>query len=315
MKANPKALKYYGALYDKFDVVYCGSVHHHFYKDALKYGASPFLWVKKLMALTNKYLILDGPFDMDDGALNKMAGQNNWTPGQRATLNFERIASELRPHFELVRKVKNERRRYTAVFKRVMPDIGYIDDKAVRRLIENHGIELECNKARPPGSMYRISQDYRIKYDEGLLTDGMYFILNSMPQHFAATKNIIVKDGQRIGDITEWIASPAMEVNPGNIEHSYQNFLKMNQDMAAVGLVEPHLKLMDYKWRGGKLLDVDVDMVRHASTHTKEYLDSWFKNKSEYYPERKADFQYLVDNWASQDVYYDLIQRGGIIEN
>lgn len=308
-KANDRLLKYCGALWNKYDVVYCGSVHHHFYKDALLYGAMPFLWVHKLAALTEKYLILDGPITSDDPSVKVFAREGNWTEQQKREFNIENIVNALKPHFKLIRLSASERRRHTAVFERVKPDMQYIEDIEVQAMVKEKGERLEANPARHPDSMMKIGHS-RTKYDTGLLSDNMYYILNSMPHHFARTEKIIInKKGERIGDVSEWIPGDMMDENKANVEECYQNFIRMNRDMTAIGMLEPHFKITDYKWRLGKLVDVDVDMVMQSVAHTQPYLDNWLKTKSEYHKERIPDFKYIVENWTSKTLYHELVNK------
>jgi len=309
-KANDCLLKYCGAFYNKFDVVYCGSVIHHFYKDALLYGAEPYLWAKKLAALTEKYLILDGPISSNDSSCKVFAKEGNWTPKQKEDFCLEKIIDALQPHFRMLRVSPSERGRYVVVFIRVLPDMEYIEDEEVQARIKECGVRLEANPARDPDSMMRIG-NLRTKYDTGLLSDGMYYILNSMPQHFARTEKIIVnKKGERIGDLSEWVPGDMMAETKPNVEECYQNFIRMNRDMTAIGLLEPHFKITDYKWKKGKLVDVDVDMIMQSVAHTQVYLDNWLNTKSIYYKERIPDFELIVNNWTSKTLYHELVRRG-----
>jgi SAM-dependent methyltransferase len=291
--------KYKNAIINSFDVVYCGSVTHHLYRDALRQGVKPYLFLKKLMALTKKYLIIDAPLDMSHNSLKVFAEQGNWTQEQKNNYTLDNHVKELSPYFKLVRVSINEKNRQTAVFKRVLPNIEIIKDSEVKKMIKEKGEVLKANSARPIDSIYKIG-DSRVKYDIGLLPDEMFFILNSMPEYFAKTEKIIVDDnGKRIGDISEWINGDI-----GNINDFYNRFLEINNNLASIGFIEPHFKITDYKYRkNGQMVDVDVDMVMFSQFTRKEYIKNWRETKKELLKEKQNEIDFIADNWGEIETF------------
>ena len=258
-----------------YEVVHCGSVHHHFVRDAIRHDAPMFLPLRKLVALAKKYLILDGPFAFDhDTSLPKWEKEYGWGPEIRAAYTFEAHVEALKPQFELVHgPFANERGRDSAVFKRVAPDVHYekvtMDDLSH---VRSTGGALGANKARPTSSIFRVG-DRRYKIDRGLQTNGVFQVLNTLPERVAPTLSVIVCDGVRIGDIAEWIDGEPL-LRPKLIA---DHWLKLNAILASVGLVEIHFKVGDFVERDGHVIDVDVDMVADVDkiANAAHYLSRW----------------------------------------
>lgn len=259
-----------------YDVVYAGSVHHHFFKDAILHDAPPWLPFKKLATLAKRYLILDGPLAFEgDTSLPKWEEEYAWTPWVRECYTLENHIRWLEPQFELVRDpVPNERGRHTAVFRRVQPDMRHVEWSAedIRRTVDK-GTELVANKARAADSVVRVN-GYRYKFDRGLQTDGVLMVLNSLPDWFASTRYVVTHRGQRIGDVARWVDGDRLRDTRDLREH----WLRMNNVLACIGLIEIHLKLGDYiRNSSGHWVDVDIDMVNDVEriACAKDYLSRW----------------------------------------
>jgi len=54
-------------------------------------------------------------------------------------------------------------------------------------------------------------------------------------------------------------------------------WLRLNNVLASIGLIEPHFKISDYKRLGDRYVDIDVDMIQMSSTLAKntDYLKRW----------------------------------------
>lgn len=294
--------------YKRYDVVYAGSVHHHFFKDALLHGAPPFLPLKKLTALADKYLILDGPLKFaGDYSLNKWAKEYGWGDDARRLYTLENHVAALKPQFELIHgPLPNERGRETVVFERVQPDIpcremsqGDIDR------VRECGTVLAANKARDKASVIRLeSSGIRYKFDRGLQGDGVFMILNSLPEWFAHTREVLVRDGNRIGDVAEWVEGRRLQ----NCHDLRDHWLRMNNALACIGLIEIHVKLGDYVWRDG-WVDVDVDLVSHVDNiaGAQTYLSEWRHAGARLAFGETAD--YIADNLLDEWVFAEALKR------
>ncbi len=258
-----------------FEVVHCGSVHHHFVRDAIRHGAPMFLPLRKLVALARRYLILDGPFRFEhDTSLPKWEEEYGWGPEVRAAYTFDAHVEALQPQFELVHgPVVNERGRESAVFERVEPDIHqeHVTPNELEAIREQ-GTVVVANKAREKSSVIRLG-GVRYKLDRGLQTDGVFQVLNSLPEWFAPTRSVLVHEGRRIGDVAGWVEGEPI-TRPKEIA---DHWLRLNDILASVGLVEIHFKQGDFVRRGEHVVDVDVDMVADLDKIAKaeSYLGRW----------------------------------------
>lgn len=292
-----------------YTVVYAGSIHHHLFKDALLHGAPPFLPLKKLMALTDKYLILDGPFEFGtDCSLNTWADQYGWGQEIRVGYTFEAHVDAMKPQFELVHgPFENERGRQSAVFQRVAPDIPH------REITEKEVEELKAtlpspsaNKLRDPQAVLRDGQR-RYKFDVGLQSDGVFLILNSLLDWFPRTEEVLICDGKRIGDMTEWIDGCTI-AGPTDL---WRHWLKLNDVMACVGLIESHFKPSDYRWHGGRMIDIDVDMIWNTDrlASNRNHIQKWRDARLVDLGEELAEVaKYVASNIRSEFVFQKALE-------
>lgn len=264
-----------------YDVVYAGSVHHHLVKDAVLHRAPWWLPLKKLAALAERILIIDGPLEFgNDYSLNAWAKQYEWDADEFfREYTPEAHAEAVSPQFRLVRgPLPNERGRQTLVFERAEPDMQHlvVADSDIRT-IRTEGEAIPSNKARDEASVVRIG-DVRYKFDAGhcgVQSDGVLMILNSLPDRFARTAAVLVKDGRRIGDMAQWIDGEPMD----DLRKLTVPWLELNDALACIGLVEIHFKGGgDFVLRDdGRVIDVDVDMVNHYRNLPAgiPYLEKW----------------------------------------
>lgn len=259
-----------------WDTVYCGSVHHHFFKDAMLHRAPFHLPLKKLAALAERLLILDGPIEFgEDCSLNTWAKQFKWRDSIRNLYTLESHVKALKPQFKLIRGPNpNERGRTSLVFQRVAPNIPtrtMTEDDILRT--RRGGEVVRANNARETASVVRMG-DVRYKFDKGVQNDSVFLVLNSLPDWFLNTRELLIDEaGNRIGDVSEWV-----EGTPNSSAHRIgSHWLWMNDILACVGLVEIHLKQGDYVLRDGRYIDVDVDMVNHVDriATANDYLAKW----------------------------------------
>jgi hypothetical protein len=237
---------------------------------------APFhLPLKKLAALTERLLILDGPLSFgNDCSLNTWAKQYKWGDGIRSQYTLEAHVEALKPHFELISgPFPNERGRETVVFKRVLPNMPTreVTDEELASLRKN-GEVVSANKARDADSVIRCD-DLRYKFDHGLQSDAVFMVLNSLPEYFLNTREVLTQNGVRIADVADWV-----DGEPNSSTHKIrQHWLRMNDMLACIGLVEIHLKDADYILRDGHWIDVDVDMLAHVSriAPATTYLEKW----------------------------------------
>lgn len=294
-----------------YDVVYAGSVHHHFFKDALLHSAPPWIGLKKMVALCNKYLIIDGPFEIgDDCSLNTWAKKYNWQPGQIKEFTFANHVKQLAPQFGLVRVNDNERGRQTAVFKRVAPDVPAraLDDAAIEGL-KAKGENVGGNPARPRLSIFKIGND-RYKIDRGVQTAGVFLILNYLSEYIMHTKFIIEKEGARAGDIAEWIDGPIIP-DPDTL---WLHWLRLNDILSLAGLIEVHFKHTDFKSKDGRVYDVDVDMIQNVEVlyANQNYMDRWMEEKKKVANKKfHADIELIRYNITDEFLFHKLLKKWG----
>lgn len=283
----------------RYYTVYCGSVHHHFVKDALLHRAPWWLPLKKLAALTDRYLILDGPLWFEgDTSLPKWEAAYKWGPSVRAAYTPEAHAEALSPQFRVVRgPVDNERGRQTMVFERIAPDVLSEEiTEAAEQEVRRTGMPVEANRARTGGSVVRMG-DVRYKFDRGTQSAGVLGILNALPEWFAPTVKLLTCNGVVVGDVAKWI-----EGEPLDCFDLRAHWLRLNDILACVGLVEIHFKQFDFILRGGQCTDVDIDMVnsRRNIAEARDYLKKWRLSAGRFFGGVLADYiaSNLSDEWV-----------------
>lgn len=267
----------------KYDVVFVGNVHHYFFMQCYEAGV-PWLWAKKLVALTGKYLIIDGPFEMDDkAAVVPIAEKQNWPESVRNQYAFETLNSILKPQFKLLRgPLLNEGSvRHTAIWERVAPDMEHVEvsEQEWNDLVKSGEVQ-KCNPGRPEDSLVKVGSK-RYKYNHDCQDDGVFMIMNALPQFFPKRHFVMTRNGQRIGECCEWIGGP----KPKSVVEIIPHFLRLNSALQAIGLVDLQLRVEDYAYRDGNLLSLDTDMmgpfdeiVSHACGNYPDYISMWTAN-------------------------------------
>jgi len=295
--------------FQTYDVVYAGSVHHHLLKDALLHGAPVYLPLAKLAALAQRYLVLDGSFEVPRSySLTEWAKQYGWDQGVRDRFTLDNHVAALRPQFQPVHgPLDNGRGGECIVFERVAPDLPHVDIAT-----QEIGPRVPALKAIPAGAARECGSvmrrgDRRYKFDAaGMQSDGVLMILNHMPQWFAHTHAAMVHAGRRIGDVAEWVEGEPI----GSAKELVVPWLRLNDALASIGLVEPHFRVNDFVRRGTDVVDVDVDMVDHVgrTAAAARYLAQFKENNAGTFGaalvERIAG--HLSDEWVFRDALKEL---------
>jgi len=258
--------------------------------------------------LTERVLILDGPVEFEgDTSLPKWEATYGWPASVRKTYTLEAHVEALLPQFKLIRgPLPNERGRQSLVFERVEPNIPIrtltADDVTA---IRKSGTAIKSNAARDADSVIRVG-NIRYKFDLGVQNDAVFLVLNSLPEWFAPTLELLMQDGKRIGDVAQWIKGKPNRTTKEIAAH----WLRMNDMLACVGLVEIHLKLGDYLWSNGHYVDIDVDMVNHVEgiRYAVDYLEKWKRaGPRTAFGAKLANF--IADNLGDEWVFQEALRR------
>lgn len=284
----------------RYDVVYAGSVHHHFVKDAILHRAPMWLPLAKMAALCRRYLILDGPLEFgNDFSLTTWEREHGWPDEVRQAYTFDAHVQALAPQFELVRgPLPNERGRQCAVFERVLPDVRVWGmDEDLEQKLRADGAAIASNKAREVDSVVRFG-DVRFKFDWGVQCGPVLGVLNKFPERFAHTRALLMRDGRAIGDLAEWV--DGKPIRDG--KQMVRPWLELNDALACIGLVEIHFKVGDFLRVGDRVVDVDFDMINHVSRieSAAGYLAKWQVAARRFFPAGMAEgiAENLADEWV-----------------
>ncbi len=245
----------------KYDTVFVGNCHHYMFADAIKYNVFPFLFLKKLAGICKNNLIIDGPFEMKDWAVNKLSEEGKWPDSIKSLYNLENHKRWLAPQFELKQISENGCNRHTAIFTRINPDINYIENNDIISNLLQYGEVINCNPSRGEKSIF-LHKYKRYKYDKGLdinIPDGVYLILNTLSEYFPVFHNIIVDSGKRVGDIAEYVDDNIVSDNAKLL----RNILKMQNALISMGLIELDIRPSDFKEHNESIVNVDIDLIRH----------------------------------------------------
>ncbi len=108
-----------GEITERADVVYAGHFNHHCYAQEVKTGVPAYGFMHQLADLTERFLIVDGPYTLEDATARAVADQGEWTVDQRAAFNLESHAASISNEFDLVRTgPSGTGQRQIAVYKR-----------------------------------------------------------------------------------------------------------------------------------------------------------------------------------------------------
>lgn len=269
----------------KYDVVFVGNVHHYFFMQCYDAGVQ-WLWAKKLVALTGKYLIIDGPFEMDDkAAVVPIADRQKWPQEIRNQYTFNCLDNMLKPQFKLRRgpMVNEGGVRQTAIWERVAPDMEHVEisEEEWNKIIASGEVQ-KCSPGRLAGSVVKVGSS-RYKYNPDCQDDGVFMIMNALPQFFPHRHFVMTRNGQRIGECCEWVDG----IKPKSTVEIIPAFLRLNAALQSVGLVDLQLRLDDYAYRGKGLLSLDTDMMgpfdelkNNASGVFPDYIEYWINQVS-----------------------------------
>jgi len=102
------------------DVVYAGHFNHHCYDLAIRQNQEPYGFMRQLANLTDRILVVDGPYDLSDPTAGDLANKHNWTEEQKVQFSLEEHAASIEDAFELVRSgPSGTGPRRIAVFHRI----------------------------------------------------------------------------------------------------------------------------------------------------------------------------------------------------
>jgi hypothetical protein len=258
-------------LKNNFTTVFIGDCHHYF--TALGQECDvPWLWVQKIKALSNKYIVIDGPFTTEDFAVQSLINEHKWPQALIEQYTIKHFKQLMAPQFEPVRIITNERgTRQTTVWKRVYRDcsIDTVSDNFLQELREN-GTNIKTDY-REPYSVIKY-KNFRYKFDGNELAAGLIMILNSLPW-FPAINLMQNENKEIIGDICPWIDLP----KPARFIDLLPMWIKMNRALSTVNLFEPAFKLTDYCLHDKFFIDLDYDMIGNRTDYLKntEYKNKW----------------------------------------
>ncbi|MDD4980672.1 MAG: class I SAM-dependent methyltransferase [Candidatus Omnitrophica bacterium] len=294
----------------KYDVVYIGNCHHYFFFDCAKSYAPPLLFLKKLAGICDKYLIIDGPFEISDPAVTKLSREGSWSSYVKSLYTFAQYEEYLKPQFELVRHCDNGLGRATAVFKRAKPDMEYIEGANLRRELIRKGILIECNPNRGPDSMF-VYENRRYKFDMRMNPDGVFLVLNALGDFFPRFHQIIEYRGSRVGEVAEWVYGSILEDNPIILHH----ILHLNMVLGTVGLIELDFERVDFKSCNNRIYNVDIDLVRHISEirYPGRGEKSWqdlIRDKAGNMGMKSEAIETLITNLKQKEIFNQIIKRG-----
>lgn len=87
----------------KSDVVYAGHFNHHCYNGAIINKSARYDFMRKLVNLAKKYLILDGPVDLTDLTVNELSKIHNWSMDDKNNFSMKKHIESISNEFEFLR--------------------------------------------------------------------------------------------------------------------------------------------------------------------------------------------------------------------
>ena len=296
--------------FDKFnpvfgDVVFVGNVHHYFFMNEIKYNTKPFMFLKKLAGMCGKYLIIDGPFEMNDPAVIKISVDDNWDQKTKELYAWHNFENMLKPQFKLKYKKLNQANvREIAVFERVLPDIKSVQYKDCKEMFER-GEKIPCNKNRMKNDIVKIdNKRYKIEYRGH--PDSTYLIHNSLPEHFPKTSYVIKIGNKNIGDVTEWVNDDECKKFK-KFEELTDYYIQFQNELNVLGLFEPQFAYDDYRIINNKAVLLDADMMDHYTHFVgSKTMEKWVKNC--YKVTNDWRIQYIKDRFHKINCYSELLK-------
>jgi len=254
----------------KYDVVFIGNVHHYFIERGFEAGY-PWLWVQKIKSLANNYVVIDGPIEINDGAVQLIAERQQWQEKMRQEYTFNFLCTMFAPQFEPAKLNVNEGGvRHTVVFRRIDSDLPYLNtsNEDFLKLLNNKECEpIDCNGRRAPYSVIKVA-DHRYKFDPNTNPTGVYMVCNALPHLFPRTLYLIKNKGI-IGDVAEWVYGS----KPEKYEDVFRALLKINTAVSTVGLSDLQITMTDYARHDNNLLSLDIDMMN--TSFDEFYVKNW----------------------------------------
>lgn len=294
----------------RYDVLYVANCHHYFFFDCVKSYAPPLLFLKKLAGLCNKYLIIDGPFETKDPAVEKLSREGAWSDHVKSYYTFEAHQSGLMPQFKLRRAADNGLGRTTAVFERVAPDVDPLDADDLRRMLIERAVPIRANPRRGPDSAF-LYAGKRYKFDMNPVPDNVMLITNALKAYFPETYNVLMYHGARVGDCARWI-------DGGRIKDSKQllhRILEINRVLGTVGLIQCDFEGSDFKYDGKRIYNVDIDLIRHVGEvdpviHGEMPVHQLIHKKAAGRGMRPDAIEAMISNLGKKRVFDEIMREG-----
>lgn len=287
---------------NNFTTIFAGNVHHYFVEYALRDGGRPFLWLRKFAGMADKYIVIDGPFEMDDPAVKKIADRQGWTERMRNSYTFETFKQGLFPQFALVRRTKNEGgMRDTAVFKRVMTNTERVQVDDILDIL-GRAKNVKCNRNRRQGVKFDEKTRRYFKFEDNPIPDSVYCIYNSLPEFFPDI-SVLMKGNEPVGTITDLYDGDY--VWDGRVV--FKRMVEINRALSPLGILDIQVTPLDYyDARGRGVISIDLDMVRPIRWFDDEYLKVWLKAADNCKGCSKEEANYLVKNIREPDCFTKL---------
>jgi hypothetical protein len=285
------------------DIVFVGNVHHYFFEAEQKVGMR-FLFMQKLSCMAKKYLIIDGAFEVNDGAVQILIEQNKWTKEDIKSYTFKNYEDSIKSHFKLIKKITNQAGvRETAVFERIRPNA----ENVVYNQEELKDSEiLNCNINRQKGDI--IKKDNIVyKKDKHTINDNTIYVLNKLPEFYPKFKVLIDDKGNKLGITKTWIEAKVFE----DINVLFEKWIEYNAIINTIGLFEPALKRDDILENpNGILFDIDEDMIYHVEDIYKigvdkkeTYMDKWFNQNKKIKEYSTEKLEKIKDNLLKENIF------------
>jgi hypothetical protein len=84
-------------------VVYAGHFNHHAYAAAVANGDEPYGFMRSLANLAERFLVVDGPFDLHDPTAGALASQGDWSEECRRQFSLDAHVQSIAQEFRLLR--------------------------------------------------------------------------------------------------------------------------------------------------------------------------------------------------------------------
>lgn len=286
----------------KYDVVFVGNVHHYFFSNEIKYKSKPFLFMRKLAAMADKYLIIDGPFNMKDPAVITLSKEFNWSDRTKDLYSLENFCNPIMDCFKVKSVQLNQHKvRQTVVFERVKPSFRSVSINSITR-----GSLLDHNKNRPEGSVFVSANGNRCKIDIGHPNENMWYVLNYLPEYINPIERVVIDENSSvIGDESKYLTSDGEFTS----REFGLNWLEMCASLNSVGVIEPSLTLRDTIKNGNRLINIDTDMCCHYKNFN--FSQEWATRNMSNKILTQEEVVYIRDRYKNINCFSNLLKKEG----